>query len=130
PPAPRPSGAVRGRQPAVHYAGADGPAAAGRRDARPARRHPGRRSEIPLATPALPRRCLMLRTLLTLLAVVVSVAGAGAQPPAEPEIAVRKLTVTPAAAPVPALKYKLLPDLRETTPGNAALLYYRAFSPE
>jgi hypothetical protein len=34
------------------------------------------------------------------------------------------------AAPEPALRYRLLPELRDTTPGNAALLYYRAFSPE
>src|SRR5581483_10364094 len=36
------------------------------------------------------------------------------------------LTVSPAAAPVPALKYELLPRLRDRTPGNAALDYYRA----
>lgn len=41
-----------------------------------------------------------------------------------------KLTLRPQAAPVPALKYQLLPELRDQTPGNAALLYYRAFSPE
>jgi hypothetical protein len=48
----------------------------------------------------------------------------------EPEIPVRKIAITPAAAPSPALRYKLLPDLRDTTPGNAAMLYYRAFNPE
>src|SRR4051794_36716272 len=52
---------------------------------------------------------------------------AAAQPP---EIPVRKLTVSPAAAPEPALRYRLLPELRETSPGNAALLYYRAFAPD
>ncbi|HTU17717.1 MAG TPA: hypothetical protein VMG10_06600 [Gemmataceae bacterium] len=41
-----------------------------------------------------------------------------------------RLTLTPAAAPSPALKYVLLPELRDQTPGNAALEYYRAFSPE
>ena len=41
-----------------------------------------------------------------------------------------KLTVRPAAAPAPALKYLLLPELRDQTPGNAALLYQRAHSPE
>jgi len=40
------------------------------------------------------------------------------------------LTLAPAAAPVPALKYLLLPELSEQTPGNAVQLYYRAFSPE
>lgn len=41
-----------------------------------------------------------------------------------------RLTVAPAAAPTPALRYPLLPELRDTSPGNAALLYYRCFSPE
>jgi hypothetical protein len=41
-----------------------------------------------------------------------------------------RLTVEAAAAPVPALKYQLLPELRDTHPGNAALLYQRAHSPE
>ena len=40
------------------------------------------------------------------------------------------LKLAPAAAPVPALKYVLLPELSEQTPGNAVQLYYRAFSPE
>jgi hypothetical protein len=41
-----------------------------------------------------------------------------------------KLTLAPAAAPDPALKYVLLPELADQTPGNAVQLYYRAFSPE
>jgi hypothetical protein len=41
-----------------------------------------------------------------------------------------KLTLSPVAAPSPALKYLLLPELMDQTPGNAALEYYRAFSPE
>jgi hypothetical protein len=41
-----------------------------------------------------------------------------------------KLTLRPMAAPTPALKYQLLPELADQTPGNAVLLYYRAFSPE
>jgi hypothetical protein len=48
----------------------------------------------------------------------------------EPKLEPIKLTVRPAAAPVPAMKYKLLPDGKDLTPGNAALLYYRSFSPE
>ncbi len=68
----------------------------------------------------------MIRSCWTLVLVAVASQAVAQQP----EIQVRKLTVTPAAAPVPALRYKLLPDLRETTPGNAALLYYRAFAPE
>jgi hypothetical protein len=39
-----------------------------------------------------------------------------------------KLMIHPAAAPAPALKYQLLPDVRDLTPGNAALGYYRALS--
>ena len=62
-----------------------------------------------------------------MLVIVVAVGRAAAQ---EPEIPIHKLTITPAAAPVPALRFKLLPDLRETTPGNAALIYYRAFAPD
>lgn len=38
---------------------------------------------------------------------------------------VRRLTIYPAAEPVPALKYQLLPGLMERTPGNAAVLYNR-----
>ncbi|HEV3447000.1 MAG TPA: hypothetical protein VG099_20345 [Gemmataceae bacterium] len=41
-----------------------------------------------------------------------------------------KLTIGPAALPSPVLKYHLLPDSFDVTPGNAAMLYYRAFSPE
>jgi hypothetical protein len=64
---------------------------------------------------------------LALVAVVLAAGAAPAQPvPPEPI----KLALPPAAAPVPALKYVLLPELSEQTPGNAAFLYYRAFSPE
>lgn len=41
-----------------------------------------------------------------------------------------KLTVKAAAPPTPAMTYRLLPELRDTRPGNAAQFYYRAFSPE
>lgn len=51
--------------------------------------------------------------------------GVFAQP--DPTL-VKKFTVTPAAEPRPALKYTLLPTLREKTPGNAALAYPRAFT--
>lgn len=40
------------------------------------------------------------------------------------------LTVSASAAPVPALKYTLLPDARDIKPGNAAVDYYRGFAPE
>jgi hypothetical protein len=61
---------------------------------------------------------------------VLAVALAGRVAAQEPTVPVRKFTISPTAAAVPALRYQLLPPLRETTPGNAALLYYRAFSPE
>lgn len=41
-----------------------------------------------------------------------------------------RLSVEPASAPAPALKYQLLPEVRDLKPGNAALLYQRAHSPE
>ncbi len=40
------------------------------------------------------------------------------------------LTVKANPAPVPALKYTLLPKATDIQPGNAATLYYRAFAPE
>lgn len=45
-------------------------------------------------------------------------------PAAEP---VARLTVSPAAAPKPALKYQLLPEVRELKPGNATQWYLRCF---
>jgi hypothetical protein len=65
---------------------------------------------------------------LALFVFLVAAAAAPAQAPSEPEPI--KLTLSPTAAPSPALKYKLLPELMDQTPGNAALEYYRAFSPE
>jgi hypothetical protein len=63
------------------------------------------------------------------LAVFLAVALlAPAQSPPAPEPI--KLIVRPAAAPSPALKYELLPELKDQSPGNAVQVYYRAFSPE
>ncbi len=48
-------------------------------------------------------------------------------PPAPPdEPPVMRLVVSPAAAPVPALKYRLLPTLAEQTSGNGAFEYLQA----
>jgi hypothetical protein len=64
---------------------------------------------------------------LLLLACFLCVGPVGAQPqPVKPI----ELTLHPAAAPTPALKYRLLPELRDLAPGNSLVLYYRAFSPE
>lgn len=74
------------------------------------------------------------RLVLVLAAGLLGVAGVLAQQPTPapepPSIPVVKMPLRPTAAPVPALRYTLLPELRDTTPGNAVLLYYRAFSPE
>jgi hypothetical protein len=71
------------------------------------------------------------RLLAVLLAlVVVGAAPAPALAQAQDPSLVTPLTVQPAREPTPALRYHLMPDLSETTPGNAALLYYRSFSPE
>ena len=43
------------------------------------------------------------------------------------EEAVVHLTVRPMAAPKPALKYQLLPEVRELNPGNAAQNYLKCF---
>ncbi|HTU90614.1 MAG TPA: hypothetical protein VMF69_11115, partial [Gemmataceae bacterium] len=63
---------------------------------------------------------------LTIFLIAAAAAPAQALAQSEPT----KLTLSPAAAPSPALKYQLLPELIDQTPGNAALEYYRAFSPE
>ena len=47
-----------------------------------------------------------------------------AQNPAEPPKAI-KITLHPMAAPRPALKYRLLPSILDTRPGNAAVLWNR-----
>jgi hypothetical protein len=38
-----------------------------------------------------------------------------------------RLTVSPAAAPKPALRYQLLPELKEMNPGNAVQAYFKCF---
>lgn len=66
-----------------------------------------------------------MRCGLMCLAILLAAAPAPAQ-----DLQPTKLTLSPAAAPSPALKYLLLPELSDQTPGNAALEYYRALSPE
>src|SRR5690242_5041912 len=63
---------------------------------------------------------------LVLLGAVTASVG-GPVPPLSEETT--RLTLRPAAAPVPALKYQLLPELVDQTPGNAAMLYRRAQAP-
>ncbi len=63
-------------------------------------------------------------------AVFVALAAPAAQAQMPTELPPIRLELSPKGAPVPALKYHLLPEVREQNPGNAALLYYRAFSPD
>jgi hypothetical protein len=65
----------------------------------------------------------MIRRLALLLLLISPVPAAAQDPPIS-------LALQPTPAPVPALKYTLLPELRDLKPGNAVLMYYRAFSPE
>ena len=64
------------------------------------------------------------------LAVLLVLVAAGTTPAQQEMPPGTRLVLSPAKEPVPALKYHLLPELGERTPGNAALLYYRSFSPE
>jgi hypothetical protein len=67
----------------------------------------------------------MSRGLLCLVVSLLSAVPVWAQrQPGEPI----KLTLHPAGPPPRALKYQLLPELRDQTPGNAALYYYRAIA--
>jgi hypothetical protein len=67
------------------------------------------------------------RTLLCCAALAVVVLPARAEPAASnPETLIR-LTVQPAPAPKPALRYQLLPELREINPGNPCQNYMKCF---
>src|SRR5262249_41459423 len=68
----------------------------------------------------------MRRLLVSIVSLLVTIAPAAAQPGSE----TTRLTIRPAPAPVPALKYQLLPPTDEMSPGNAIQAYYRAFSLE
>jgi hypothetical protein len=61
-----------------------------------------------------------------LLVLVLAAPSRGQQAGAKPELLIR-LCVTPAKAPAPALKYLLLPDLREMNPGNPIQGYMKCF---
>jgi hypothetical protein len=73
------------------------------------------------------RRLVLLATALGS-ALLAGRAGAGAQTDTPLPYETIRLTFKPAAAPVPALKYRLVPEVRDLKPGNAALVYYRAFA--
>ena len=76
-----------------------------------------------------------VRRTLRALVVVALFGGAAANaraadapppPPAADMTDVIRLTVRPAALPVPALKYRMLPEVADQQPGNAAVLYLTA----
>jgi hypothetical protein len=60
-----------------------------------------------------------------LLVAVPLTAPLPAEPPGEPAV---RLTVRPMAAPRPALRYQLLPEVRELSPGNPVQWYVRCFA--
>src|SRR6516162_5254934 len=64
----------------------------------------------------------MNRILLTAVALAVLAPGARAEEPAV------RLKVRPMAAPKPALKYQLLPEVGELNPGNPAQNYLKCFA--
>src|SRR5215468_4007477 len=63
----------------------------------------------------------MIRVLLAAVALAVLAPGSRAGEPAV------RLDVRPMAAPKPALRYQLLPEVRELNPGNPAQWYVRCF---
>jgi len=68
----------------------------------------------------------LLASLLSLAAQAQTPKEGGVAPPIDTERFTTRLTVSPMAAPRPAMRYELLPPLRERTPGNAAVGYLRA----
>jgi hypothetical protein len=66
----------------------------------------------------------MSRTLACLTALLTAASVATAQQPGEPT----PLTLSPAAVVSPTSTYRLLPQGRDLTPGNAAALYYRSLA--
>jgi hypothetical protein len=68
----------------------------------------------------------MYRRLATLALMMLAVPAAPAQDAEKPI----RLTIHATPAPTPALRYQLLPQVEDLSPGNRALLYYRSFSPE
>jgi hypothetical protein len=60
--------------------------------------------------------------------VCLLIAGLAAAAPTSSKDQPRLLDVEPAAAPVPALKYQLLPEVAEMNPGNAVPAYLKCFA--
>lgn len=60
-----------------------------------------------------------------MVALLLALLGTGAH--AEEPVTIIKLTVSPQAAPKPALRYALLPELQDMQPGNPIPAYYKCF---
>ncbi|MBX9584695.1 MAG: hypothetical protein K2X87_30700 [Gemmataceae bacterium] len=72
-------------------------------------------------------RCRRPLSALALLAVITLTAGGQPPPPAKDGKLVIAAAVSPAAPPLPALKYLFLPDLREKQTGNQVPAFYKCF---
>ncbi len=70
----------------------------------------------------------MARTLMVCALCLAFPSLALAQRAVEPTETVIRLTLQPMAAPRPALKYQLLPELREMNPGNPVQAYMKCFA--
>jgi hypothetical protein len=70
----------------------------------------------------------MARTLMVCALIAAWPAVCLAQDPPKPTETVVRFNVQPMAAPKPALKYQLLPELKEMSPGNPILDYMRCFA--
>lgn len=68
-----------------------------------------------------------MRRNLAIFLLAAIVAPVAAQPPAAPPT---RLKIRPAGPPDPVLKFTLLPEVIDQSPGNAALFYQRSHSPE
>lgn len=69
-----------------------------------------------------------MRRICTCTLLVLAVATTTAAAQSGPRVV--KLTLHPAQVPIPSLKYHLLPWANELKPGNSAIFYQRAHSPE
>jgi len=69
----------------------------------------------------------MSRTLAVCALLAVAPAVCLAQDPPKQTETIIRFDVKPMAAPKPALKYQLLPELREMNPGNPILDYLKVF---
>jgi hypothetical protein len=77
--------------------------------------------------PSLARSCSVLLTFVLPIAMVAISPASRTAPTTTPPETLIRLNVQPMAAPKPALRYLLLPDLKEMTPGNPIPGYLKCF---